>query len=56
MQVLGIRLEQIFFHRRDAKGAESDYFSFAFACIPLQRGLSKANDRKDIFAYSETLR
>ena len=25
---------------------EADCFSFAFACIPLQRGLSKANEKK----------
>jgi hypothetical protein len=35
-----------FFHRRGAEAAESDYFLFAFACIPSRRGLSKANEKK----------
>jgi hypothetical protein len=39
-------LQVILFHRRGPKGAERKYFLFAFACIPHQRGLSKANEKK----------
>ncbi len=34
------------FHRRGAQIAENDNILFAFACIPFQLGLSKANEKK----------
>ena len=42
----GYVLSVTFFHRRGAEDAGDDYVLFAFACIPLLRGLPKANTNK----------